>query len=192
MEANTYYLKNKLPINCERMLILNIIEVIKRRRSIRQYVNHPLEDETIKMLLEAAISAPSGKNGQPWKFSVVNNSDDINHIAKLSVCYRWMRKAKCFIIVYLDKSCSYHYIKDIQSCGAAIQNILLAAYSMKIGSCWVGELMEKGEEIKSLLGINSKELEVMGIVTLGYSDKYSDTLNRRELESFIVRGYPKL
>lgn len=165
---------------------MDIIEVISKRRSIRQYVDQPIGDEVVKKLLEAAISAPSGKNGQPWKFSVVNNSEDIVRIAKLSVHYCWIRKAKCFIIIYLDKSCSYHYIKDVQSCGAAIQNLLLAAHSMGIGSCWVGEFIGKDEEIRRLLAISNNELEVMGVVTLGYSDTHNNTLVRREIESFIV------
>ena len=147
---------------------MDIVEIIKKRRSIRQYIDRPIKGEAIKKLLEASISAPSGKNGQPWKFSVVNDPDEINRIAKLS-----------------------HYIKDVQSCGAAIQNILLAAHSMDIGSCWVGEFIEKGKEIKELLRIRNDDLEVMGVVTLGYSDKYSNTFERRELESFMVKGAPK-
>ena len=170
---------------------MDIVEIIKKRRSIRQYIDRPIKGEAIKKLLEASISAPSGKNGQPWKFSVVNDPDEINRIAKLSLYYRWMRKANCFIIVYLDKGCSYHYIKDVQSCGAAIQNILLAAHSMDIGSCWVGEFIEKEKEIKELLRIRNDDLEVMGVVTLGYSDKYSNTFERRELESFMVKGAPE-
>ena len=62
---------------------------------------------------------------------------------------------------------------------------------MDIGSCWVGEFIEKGKEIKELLRIRNDDLEVMGVVTLGYSDKYSNTFERRELESFMVKGAPK-
>jgi len=165
---------------------LDIIEVIKNRRSIRRYVDRPIQDQMIKKILEAAISAPSGRNCQPWKFSVVRDSENIERIAKESACYYWMRKAQCFIVVYLDKTCSYHYIKDVQSCGAAIQNMLLAAYSMNIGSCWIGEVVEKGEEIKTLLGINNDQLEVMGIITFGYTHKQNSVLKRRNLDSFLV------
>lgn len=165
---------------------MDFLELIYTRRSIRQYVDRPIENESIRKLLEAAISAPSGKNGQPWKFSVVMSTGDIERLAKLSIYGRWMRKAKCFIVVFLDKSCSYHYVKDIQSCGAAIQNILLAAHAMGIGSCWIGEIIEKGEEIKSLLGIENSNLELMGIVTLGYSDVQDVIPERRHFDSFII------
>lgn len=167
-------------------MIVDIIECIRQRRSVRQYDERLIEKEQIDKLLKAAISAPSGKNGQPWKYSIVSGLDDINQLAKSTVFSRWMRNAKCCIIVYLDKSCSYDYIKDMQSCGASIQNILLAAHSMGIGSCWVGEVMGKDEEIKTLLGIQNDDLEVAGIVALGYCDIPDTVLNRRQLDSFIV------
>ena len=170
-----------------RYMIVDIIECIRQRRSVRQYDKRPIDKAEIEKLLKVAISAPSGKNGQPWKFSIVSSLDDINQVAKSTNFSRWMRKATCCIIVYLDKSCSYDYIKDMQSCGASIQNILLAAYSMGIGSCWVGEVMGKDEEIKAQLGIQNDDLEVAGIVTLGYCDMPNTVSNRRQLDSFIVQ-----
>lgn len=167
---------------------MDIYEVIKTRRSIRHYLERPIDNKSIKKILEAAICAPSGKNCQPWKFSVVNNSNDINLISKLSKNYSWMRKAKSLIIVYLDQNLSYHYVKDVQSCGAAIQNMLLQAHSLEIGSCWVGDVIDKGDEIKELIGIDDSALEVMGVITLGYSDIHSDIIKRRMIESFMVYG----
>ncbi len=74
----------------------------------------------------------------------------------------------------------------MQSCGAVVQNILLAAHAMGIGSCWVGELVENSEKIKEILGLANEYLEVMSIVALGYSDISETALNRKELDFFIV------
>ena len=59
------------------------------------------------------------------------------------------------VAVYLDKSRSYDRLKDAQSCGAAIQNIMLAAHSLGIGSCWIGEILPKDDEIKAMLNIKT-------------------------------------
>lgn len=156
------------------------------RRSVRSFLDCPIDDKTLRKMIEAAICAPSGKNCQPWKFSIVNDVDEIKLVSKLSKNYCWMRKAHGLIIVYLDKQLSYHFLKDVQSCGAAIQNILLQAHSMKIGTCWVGDIIDRGNEIKEIIGVDDGALEVMGVVALGYSALNNDIINRRDLESFLV------
>ena len=75
----------------------------------------------IEKLIQAAVNAPSCNNGQPWRFKIVTDKTLINAISNLSVYEKWMRIAPCFIIVYLDEDASYDYIKDMQSCGAAIR-----------------------------------------------------------------------
>ena len=104
---------------------MKVFDGIKSRRSVRLYNSEPIEIEFINQIIESAIWAPSGKNGQPWKFKIVTEQNIIEEIAKLSANSRWLKTAPCLIIVYLDKVCSYHYIKDVQSCVSAIQNMLL-------------------------------------------------------------------
>lgn len=169
---------------------MNVFEIIKTRRSIRKYLDCQIDNKEIKKLIEAAICAPSGKNCQPWKFAIISDALMIERISKLSRNYRWMRRASRLVIVFLDNSISYHYKKDIQSCGAAIQNILLTAHSMGIGSCWVGDIIDSGDEIKEIIGMNIEELEIMGIVTLGYSEECDCELKRRKFESFILGKLP--
>lgn len=96
-----------------------------------------------------------------------------------------MKNAACFVVVFLDKSHSYHYIKDVQSCGAFIQNIMLAAHSLNIGSCWIGEILSQSKNVNMLLGI-ADNMELMGIVTLGYYDVKSVT-TRKAFEEFGLR-----
>ena len=145
---------------------MKIFGGIKSRRSVRLYNSEPIEIEFINQIIESAIWAPSGKNGQPWKFKIVTEQNIIEEIAKLSANSRWLKTAPCLIIVYLDKGCSYHYIKDVQSCGAAIQNMLLAAHEMGVGSCWIGSLLEKADEINKFLEVDDS-LELMSVVSFG-------------------------
>ena len=165
---------------------MNAIDCIMTRRSVRGYTDRPLDEETIKTLLQAAISAPSGRNGQPWKFKVVTDKELINKISDLSRLGTWMRTAPCLVAVYLDKSRSYDRLKDAQSCGAAIQNIMLAAHSLGIGSCWIGEILPKDDEIKAMLNIKISDLELMAIISLGYGAGQPSRYIRNSFESFLI------
>ena len=71
-------------------------------------------------------------------------------------------------ICFFRKKRSYDYIKDVQSCGAASQNILLCAHSLELGSRWIGEIISKSKEISELIGISVHRFELMAILTVGY------------------------
>lgn len=152
------------------MLTLVVFDAIKNRRSIREYLDVDINTDIINKLIESAISAPSGKNLQPWRFRIVTNKQEIQNLSKLSKNEKWMQLAPCFFLCFLDKKVSYNYIKDVQSCGAAIQNVLLCSYSFGIGSCWIGDIIEYSNEVKKILMIDEPYLELMGLVALGYYD----------------------
>ena len=81
---------------------------------------------------------------------------------------------------------SYNYVKDVQSCGAVIQNILLSAHSFGIGACWIGEVLEKSDEVIQMLDLSNYNIELMAIVSLGYSNKISTESNHKSLDEFIL------
>lgn len=107
-------------------------------------------------------------------------------MSELSAYGSWMKDAACFIIVYLDKACSYNYIKDVQSCGAAMQNIMLSACEFNIGTCWIGEILSKANDVNNILNIKNDNFELMGIVTLGYNLGETINSSRRNIESFLL------
>ncbi len=161
-------------------------EMIVTRKSIRSYLKRKIDDNDIQLVLQAAVCAPSGKNGQPWRFRIILDDSIINNLAECSAYRNWMREAKCIIVVFLDKSHSYDYIKDVQSCGASIQNILLAAHSLGLGSCWVGEILNRSQEVKTLLCISDENLELMGVVTLGYTFERKVGIAKKEVADFLI------
>lgn len=165
---------------------MDVIDCIKTRRSIRNYLNQPIDEKDIDKIIESAIWTPSGKNGQPWKFKIITDKGLITQISEMSIYGKWMSNVPSFICVFLDKEQSYDYIKDVQSCGAAIQNILLCAHSLGIGSCWIGEILGKSDQVINLLNLNKNRYELMALVTLGY--KAGRTLNsgRRIAKSFLL------
>lgn len=165
---------------------MDVFECIKTRRSIRNYLDQPIDEIYITKIMQAAIWAPSGKNGQPWKFKIITNKELINKISEMSIYGKWMKTAPCFICVFLDKDKSYDYIKDMQSCGAVIQNIMLYAYSIGVGSCWVGEILTKSKTISDLLDVPIAKYELMAVITLGYKANCKSVSNRCAIESFIL------
>lgn len=165
---------------------MDALECIKTRRSVRRYTDQPIDEQTFHQILEAAISGPSSKNGQPWKFKVVTKKSQIELIADLSVYGLWMKQAARLVMVFLDHNNSFDYLKDVQSCGAVMQNMMLAANALDIGSCWNGELLAKMNDVKSVAGIENENMELMGIVSFGYKAGRIISPGRKTLELFLL------
>lgn len=166
---------------------METIDCIKTRRSVRIFTDEPVDHKLTDLLIAAAVYAPSGKNGQPWRFAVIRDSNHIHEISSMSGNKnRWIQKAPCLIAVYLDRALSYDYVKDIQSTGAAIQNILLAAYSTGLGTCWVGGILDDSEKIKKIMGISSESLELMALVAIGHSSTRPLQRENRDIKEFVI------
>ena len=160
---------------------------IRERRSVRNFTKQYIESDLIKQIVIAGISAPSGKNGQPWRFIIIHkNKELLSQLSALTVYNRYVSKADCLIAVYLDKSQSYDYIKDVQAIGACIENMLLQATALGIGSCWIGEILNKAAEVNSLLGANNN-LELMAVVALGYMDDKTPQPKKKGLDECLLK-----
>lgn len=165
---------------------MEVSDAIRNRRSVRSYSDKKIGRQDIEKILEAAIWAPSGKNGQPWRFQIIEDKELICALSEFSVYRDWLRQASCQIAVYLDKSRSYNYVKDVQSCGAAIQNMLLRAHSLDIGSCWIGEVLPLADKIKNVCGVKGVDLELMAVVAFGYNGGETPQGRRRELGHYMI------
>lgn len=156
------------------------IETILSRRSIRSYTSEPVARTDITMILEAGRWAPSGLNNQPWKFIVVQHRDAIE---KLAGCTRYSSIVKgsgVIIAVFLDTSEMYDRTKDVQSIGAAIQNMLLACCELGLGAVWLGEILHNKEQVNLILEAPGS-LELMAALAIGHPDMREVTSSRKEL-----------
>lgn len=117
-----------------------LIELIKKRRSIRRYLPDPIPDEHINKILEAGLYAPSGKNRQPWRFFVIKDAKTIRSIAKSTTHSKFARNAPVMVLVFAKTDADYPIEKDLIGIGACLQNMMLTATAMGYGSCIVGEL----------------------------------------------------
>jgi nitroreductase len=149
------------------------------------YKPEAVPKELIDEIIEAACWAPSGKNGQPWKFTVIANDEALKEkVCSLSVYKNWLKTAPCLIAVFMDKSLSYDYNKDMQAIGAAIQNMLLAAHGLGLGTCWVGEILKHKKEIEALLEV-PEHFELMAVVALGYKRLLGNPPKRKGLSEVV-------
>ena len=145
----------------------SILEIIRSRRSIREFLVDPVEDSMIEDILEAGRWAPSGLNNQPWHFVVVRNREIAGSLAGCTRYSSIVHSAPLLIAVFLDRDVMYDHTKDIQACGAAIQNMLLAAHGMGLGAVWLGEILNQKDDVRDILNAPGS-LELMAVVAIGY------------------------
>jgi nitroreductase len=147
-----------------------IIDYIFKRRSIRSYTDQPLDRQTLISLLQAAMAAPSAVNSQPWEFVVVTDTPVLDHMRKRIQYGQYNAQA---IIAVCG---SPHIAKNnagrtywIQDCSAALENILIAAAGLGLGSVWVGVYPEeeKVQAVRQVLHIPDTVIP-LGLVYLGY------------------------
>ncbi len=185
---------------------MNTLDAIAARRSIRKFKSDPLPDETLQAILTAAIQAPSGKNKQPWRFVVVRGDKVAEMvcimregIAKAKAkgdnpgSSMWsanvMEQAPATVFIFnphgmapwlahsIDQN--FNDVVDIQSIGAAIQNMLLAAQDLGVGSLWICDVFYAYEELSAWLG---EPGQMIAAVSLGYADESPAARSRKPVE----------
>ncbi|MCL2774372.1 MAG: nitroreductase family protein [Oscillospiraceae bacterium] len=167
------------------------IYLAKSRRSIRGFKDKDVTKEQLMRLIEAAQSAPSGGNCQPWHFYVIKDKKLQAEIKEKSCHQDWILTASAFIVVCTDAERSASRYGDrgknlysIQDTAAAIQNILLCAKSMGLGTTWCGAFDE--EKLSEVLNL-PKEYRPVGLIPVGYpaEDSYPPQ-NRRPVDEIVT------
>jgi nitroreductase len=142
---------------------MDLLEAIKARRSIREYSDKPIPKNILEKIIDAARSAPTARNLQPWEFVVATDKELIKKIAGITDHGKFLSQAAACILVLCSDT--KYYLED--GC-AATQNILLAASSLGIGSCWVaGDKKPYCSQLNDLLFV-PLNFKLVSIVGLGY------------------------
>jgi nitroreductase len=160
---------------------MEVLEVIRDRRSIRRYDRRDVPEEKLMQVLEAGRWAPSAHNSQPRKFVVVRDEETRKQLARIAAYGGFLADAPVAIAVVIDPSSSNHPVEDG---AAATQNMLLAAHAVGLGSCWIGAY-GSGYEAKArqILGVPDDK-RLLSLISLGYAaDSGSST--RVELSKLI-------
>ena len=139
---------------------MDTLTCIRTRREIREYLDKPIPEEDILKILEAGRLAPSSKNSQPWHFVVIRNKDTLRKISNLTPTGKHIAEAPLAIAILMD--CAK--LPEIDG-SRATQNMVLAAWSLGIGSCWVTNFYEDG--VKELLGAPQR-MKLVTVMPFGY------------------------
>jgi nitroreductase len=147
-------------------------EVLKARRSVRNFQPRDVPDELVERLLEAAILAPSAGNLQPWHFIVVRNDAAKRALARAAGGQGFVAEAPVAIVVCADAQRSSRgygqrgvTLYCLQDTAAAIENLLLAVAALGLGACWVGAFNEAAAAAALKLAAH---LRPVAIVPIGY------------------------
>ena len=148
------------------------LELLRKRRSIRQFTDQPVEKEKIDLLVEAALRSPSSRSLNPWEFVVVSDAALIKELAGAKEHgSSFLKNAPLAIVVCGDPEKCDVWIED---CSIAALIIHLAAADLGLGSCWIqvrnrphdGRVTAEGY-VKKLLGLK-ENLVVEAILAIGY------------------------
>ena len=125
-------------------------ELIEKRRSIRKFKSaKPVTKEQLKELMHAAMMAPSACNTRPWEFIAITNRKIMDEIINFHPYTKMLKTASAAIVVVALPQTGLPEGFYPQDCGAAVQNILLEAVSLGLGTCWCG-IYPKKEMVESL------------------------------------------
>jgi len=151
---------------------MEVFECIVTRRSVRSYEKKDVPNELIGQMVEAAVRAPSAGNIQPWEFIVVKDIEKKKELYGAALKQRHVQEAPVVIVVCADPEKSADKYGErgeslycIQDTAAAIENMLLTAHSLGLGTCWVGAFED--DEVRRILNIPQK-LKLVALITVGF------------------------
>ena len=168
---------------------MNLLDVIMNRRSIRTFKKQELSQKTVEKLLEAARWAPSAGNVQPWEFVIASSQQTKQKLSKAAFGQKNLEEASVVLVVCADeKRAAESYgvrgkkLYCLQDTAAAIQNILLTACSLGLGSCWIGKFKE--DAVRKVINA-PKEMRPVALIPVGYPNEAPAARSRRPLSEIM-------
>jgi nitroreductase len=160
-------------------MIMDVLEAINTRRSIRKFTGEVISDEEIKTILKAGFQAPSAHNRQPREFIVLKDKEILEAIPKFHQYTKMLPKAGCGIVVCGDMNVQPEFGFLVSDCSASLENILLAAHGLGLGAVWCGiypieNLMESTSKLLNL----PDNIVPIGLVAIGKKEQEVEPKDR--------------
>lgn len=163
-----------------------VLQAMRQRRSIRKYTGEAVKPGQLQAVLEAGRWAPSGLNNQPCRFLVLRSGDPRKEaLAGLTKYAQIVTACDMGIAVFLDREKMYNEMKDYQSAGACIQNMLIAAHAVGLGAVWLGEIVNQSDQVLEALRLDPEKLRFMALIAVGVPATQGHS-TRMELEHFLL------
>jgi nitroreductase len=164
---------------------MDVLDAIKKRRSIRQYLDKPVEEEKVDLVLEAARLAPSAKNVQECRYVIVRDANKRKELAVAAKNQGFLAEAPVIIV------CCATNLDYIMTCGQhaypidaaiAIDHMTLAAVEQGLGTCWIGAFHH--DIVAELIDLPG-DMRVVQMLTLGYPAETPDMPLRMPLREVV-------
>lgn len=167
---------------------MEVKKALLKRRSCRKFKEDKICEELINELLSAAMSGPSARNMKPWKFYVIEDKNKLDELKTAGPGFGYSSPLNIVVCGDTTKGLT-NKVEDfwIQDCSSAIENILLMATSLDLGTCWCGifPVDERVSRVKEILNM-SENLIPLGLIHIGYPDCQLDERTQYE-ESNVIR-----
>lgn len=162
---------------------MDILNLLKSRRSIRVYQDRPIPNDLLLQILEAGRWAPTGANLQSWHFIVVTDPETRRRIGEVTrflfIKSSHVEKAPVVIVLGFNTQKGKYGRYDVTLAGG---NMMTMATNLGLGTCWIGAFDES--KVKEILEI-PENIEVIGLITLGYPGENAEVPPRVELEKIV-------
>lgn len=150
---------------------MDVSEAIRKRCSVRQFRDKVIPDDVLQRILEAARWAPSPFNTQPWEFIIIKNKEALKAISKYARYSGYLSEAPMAIAVIVPPiNSKFSWVENIGeprfAAAMAIQNMMLAAWELGIGTCWVSIERDRVAEILEV----PKTHFVLTVMPIGYPE----------------------
>lgn len=167
---------------------MNVLDIIKERRSVRRFLKNLIPKEKLDALQEAIIWAPSAGNLQSRKFYFILNQAIKENLVKAALNQSFIAEAPLAIVGCADLRIKEHYgerganLYAIQDVSASIQNVLLVAHELGLATVWVGAFYE--DEVSKILKL-PHFLRPISIIPVGYTSSHPRPPGRVPVEDAI-------
>lgn len=150
-----------------------MLDAIQKRKSVRKFQSRKVEPEKVENILRAAMQAPSGMNGQPWEFVVVDDAEILEKMKKFSMGAHALKSAPMAIVVLKKKIIKRELMAlsflSAQDLGACTENLWLQAVEEGLGASWMGVTPDsKSEAMLSELLKLPKDVKAFAVMAVGY------------------------
>lgn len=181
---------------------------ILSRRSVRKFNNKEISDEVFLQLIEAASWAPNGCKAEPWFFYVIKNEQKINEMREAVIAtnpqsefykqYQTFHNARYLISACINMDRRWYHRDfdstkrgveaidnpDYFSLAAAVQNLLLTAHALNLGTCWIGVSEAFRPALEKIIGVNKEQMLAVNIA-IGHYDEILPAPKRKPAEDII-------
>ena len=160
---------------------MTLVDTILSRRSIRSYKKKEIPTDVLNKILEDGRQAPSAANRQPYHFIVVTDEEIKKKLSK-GFFNRFIKESPVTIVGCANTDTFFTGKCSIIDTTIALQNMVIMAWLMGVGSCWIGDFKE--DRVKPLLKI-PKKWRVVALITFGYPAEQPQSKRKKSMKELV-------